>query len=219
MLRKASWTVTGVVDGQRAPLQVQGRGGKVRGGLFVAALRAPEGADVVVVDVVVFHGGMAHRAVGPVVVDAGGGVRVGGAAVQAEPAHLLMAPGKAAGQGIVGIEEQLRLRVDGRQDGVVHPLRVAVPGQLVPVEIGDDELRGVEVPEALSGIPLIGLDQQHVRPHPAGEVRVGQHQGGDALDLVGALLVVDHGLPRGPEDGGDHLHRGGLAVGAGDGEL
>ena len=43
-------------------------------------------------------------------------------------------------------------------------------------------------------------------------------QGGDALDLVGALLVVDHGLPRGPEDGGDHLHRGGLAVGAGDGD-
>ena len=149
---------------------------------------------------------------------AGGGVRVGGAAVQAEPRHLLVPPGEAAGQGIVGVQDQLRLRVESRENGVVHPLRVAVPGQLIPVQVGDDELRGVEVPEALGGIPLVGLDQQHVRPHPAGEGRVGQDQRGDALDLVGALLVVDHGLAARPEDGGDHLHRGGLSVGAGDGD-
>ncbi|CAN4071898.1 preprotein translocase subunit YajC, partial [Dysosmobacter welbionis] len=110
----------GAVDGQGAPAQVQRRGGVVRGGLVMAAFRAAESADVVVVDVVIFHGGMAHRTAGPVVVHAGGGRGVGGAAVQAEPLHPVPSPGKAAGQGIVGVQDQLRLRMEGRENGVIH---------------------------------------------------------------------------------------------------
>ena len=95
---------------------------------------------------------------------------------------------------------------------------MAVAGELVPVEVGDDELRGVEELEAELGVPLVTLQQQHVGLDLPAEGGVGQHQGGDALDLVGALLVVDHIFSICPEDGGDHLHRGGLAVGAGDGD-
>ena len=68
------------------------------------------------------------------------------------------------------------------------------------------------------GVPLIALQQQHISLHLAPQGGVGQHQGGDALDLVGALLVVDHVLAAGAEDGGDHLHGGGFAVAAGDGD-
>ena len=72
--------------------------------------------------------------------------------------------------------------------------------------------------EGAGGVALVGFNQEHVGLDLAPQGGVGQHQGGDALDLVGALLVVDNGFPVRPEDGGDHLHRGGLAVGAGDGD-
>ncbi len=60
---------------------------------------------MVVVDKVILHGGLAHRAIGAIVIDAGGGVSGSkGAVVQAEPFHLFMAPGKAGWKGIVGVE-------------------------------------------------------------------------------------------------------------------
>ena len=46
-----------------------------------------------------------------------------------------MAYGKAAGQGIVSVEDQLRVGVDGGEDGVKYAFRVAVPGQLIPVQL------------------------------------------------------------------------------------
>ena len=107
--------------------------------------------------------------------------------------------------------------MDSREDSVIHPLRVAVPGELIPVEVGDDKFRGVEILKTLGGIPLVGLNQEYVGLDPAAHGRMGQHQGGHALNLVGALLVVHHGLAPGPQDGGNHLHSGGFAVGAGDG--
>ena len=117
---------------------------------------------MVIVDVVVFHGGVAHRAVSAVVVHAGGGLRVRGAMIQAKPLHLFVADGKAAGQGIVAVQDQLRIGVDGGEDRVKHAFGVTVPGQLVPVQVGDDELRGVEVLEAVGGIPLVAFQKQHV---------------------------------------------------------
>ena len=150
-------------------------------------------------------------------VHAGGLVRGDGALVQAKPLDLVVSICKTAGQGVVGVQDQLRLGMDGGQNGVVDPLGVAVPGQLVPVQVGHHELRGVEELEAVGGVALVGLDEQHVGPDPTAHGGVGQHQGGDALDLVGALFVVHHVLAVGPQDGGDHLHGGGLSVGAGDG--
>ena len=171
---------------------------------------------MVVVVVVVDHPSPAGRAPGPVVVDPLGGLRVPGAALHAEPLHLLVVPGEAGDQGVVGVEDQGGLGVDGGEDGLVDPLRVAVPGELVPVEVGDDEVGGVEVAEGQPGIALVALQQQHVPPDLAGQGAPGEDQGGDALDLVGALLVVEDGPPVGAQNGGDHLHGGGLAVGAGD---
>ena len=204
------------VQHQLPRLEIQIRGGVVRGGPGVAALGAAVGADVVVVDVVILHGGVAHGAVGTVVVDPGGGVRVRGAAVQAEPLYLLMAHGKTAGQGIVAVQNQLCVRVNGRKNGVKYAFRVAVPGQLIPIQIGDDELRGVEVLEAVGGVPLVAFQQQHVGVDFAAKGGVGQDQGGNALHLVGALGVVDHVFPLGAQHRGDHLHGGCFAVGAGD---
>ena len=75
---------------------------------------------------------------------------------------------------------------------------MAVAGELVPIEVGDDELCGVEELEAEFGVPLVALQQQHVGLDLAAEGGVGQHQGGNALDLVGTLLVVDDVLAVGP---------------------
>ncbi len=72
--------------------------------------------------------------------------------------------------------------------------------------------------EAVDGVPLVGFNQQHVGLHHAAQGAVGQHRGGDALNLVGAFLVVHHGFSRRAQNGGNHLHGGGLAVGAGDGD-
>ena len=206
------------VQDQFAVLQVQLRGGVVRVGPGVAAAGTAVRADVVVVDVLIFHGRVAHWAVGPVMIDPGGGLRIRGTAVQPEPLHFFMTDGKAAGQGIVAVQNQLRIGVDGGENGVKHAFRMAVPGQLVPVQVGDDELRGVEVLEAVGGIPLVAFQQQHVGVDFAAKGGVGQNQGGNALHLVGALGVVDHVFALGTQDGGDHLHGGGLAVGAGDGD-
>ena len=206
------------VDGQDALFQVHGRHGKVRRVAVVAAAFTAVGADMVVVVVVVDHPSPAGRAPGPVVVDPLGGLRVPGAALHAEPLHLLVVPGEAGDQGVVGVEDQGGLGVDGGEDGLVDPLRVAVSGELVTVEVGDDEVGGVEVAEGQPGIALVALQQEHVPPDLAGQGAPGEDQGGDALDLVGALLVVEDGPPVGAQNGGDHLHGGGLAVGAGDGD-
>ena len=205
------------VDGEDAGVQVGGGDGEVGLGLPVAALRAAVGADLVIVNVVVGHGGVAEGAVGPVVIDAGGGAGGEGGLVHAEPLYLLMPLGEAGGEGVVGVQNQLRLGVDGGQNRLIDALRMAVAGELVPVEVGDDELRGVEVAEGVAGVALVALEKQHIRLDLAAQGGVGQEQGGDALHLVGALGVVDDGLPLRAEDGGDHLHRGGLSVGAGDG--
>ena len=95
---------------------------------------------------------------------------------------------------------------------------MAVAGELVPVEVGNDKVGGVEPLEAVAGVALVALQQQYVAAHLSAQSAVGEDKGGDALDLVGALGVDDNLFPRGAEDGGDHLHGGGFAVGAGDGD-
>ena len=145
------------VDGQCAVLQIHRRGGVIRGGLGVAAGGAAVGADVVVVDVVVGHGGVAEGAVGPVVIDPRGGVRGEGRPVHAEPDGLFVSLGEAGGEGIIGVQDQLRLRMDGGQNRLIDALRMAVAGELVPVEVGDDELRGMEGAEGVAGVALVTL--------------------------------------------------------------
>ena len=205
-------------DGQLALLQVQGGDRKVRLLPGVAAGGAVVVADVGVVVAGVLHLPLAHRAPLPVVVHAVVLLGAHRRLLHAEPLHLLMVPGKAGYQRVVSVEDQGGIRVDGGQDGVIDPLGVAVPGELVPVEVGDDKVGGVEIAEGVFGVALVALQQEHVPPHFAQKGAVGQNQGGDPLDLVGALLVVDHFLPRGGEDGGGHLHGGGLAVAPGDGD-
>ena len=107
--------------------------------------------------------------------------------------------------------------MDDRKNGFKDPFGVTVAGQLVAVQVGDDEMGRVKPFEGVFGIALIALQQQHVPLHLALEVAAGQQQGGHALDLVGALLVVDDLPPVGLQNGGDHLHGGGLSVGAGHG--
>ena len=149
-------------------------------------------------------------------VHAGGGVRIRGAVLQPKPLHLLMADGKAAGQRIIRVQNQLRIGVEGGKNGVKHALRVAVPGELVPVEIGDNKLRGMEILEAVGGIALVAFQQQHIGLDPAAQRSVGQNQGGNALHLIGALGIIDDVPALRPQHRGDHLYSGGLAVGAGD---
>ena len=57
-----------------------------------------------------------------------------------------------------------------------------------------------------------------VRLHSSAEGRVVQHKGGHALDLVGAFLVPRHGFAVLGQNVGNHLHGGGLAVAARDGD-
>ena len=108
--------------------------------------------------------------------------------------------------------------MDGGQNGVVHPLRMTVAGELVPVEVGNDEVGGVEPPEGEPGIPFVALQKEHVPPHFAAQRTAAENQRSDALDLVGPLRVVDNLLSAPAENGRDHLHSGGLAVAAGDGD-
>ena len=131
--------------------------------LISNALRACDAGGRVWVSLKQKKTGVALRAVSAVVVHAGGGLRVRGAMVQAEPLHLFMADGKAAGQGIVAVQDQLRIGVDGGEDRVKHAFGVTVPGQLVPVQVGDDKFRGVEILEAVGSVPLVAFQQQHVR--------------------------------------------------------
>ena len=93
---------------------------------------------------------------------------------------------------------------------------MAVPGELVPVEVGDDKLCGVKILEAVGGIALVAFQQQHIGLDPAAQRGVGQNQGGNALHLIGALGIIDDVPALRPQHRGDHLHSGGLAVGAGD---
>ena len=151
-------------------------------------------------------------------IDPGGGLRIRGTAVQPEPLHFFMADGKAAGQGIVAVQDQLRIGVNGGEDRVKHAFGVTVPGELVPVQVGDDKFRGVEILEAVGGVPLIAFQQQHIRVDLASQGGVGQNQSRDTLHLIRTLGVVNDVLPLPPQHRGDHLHGGGLAVGAGDGD-
>ena len=206
------------VQGERPRREVQGRDGEIRVMAAVAAAAAAVVADVLIVVAAVVHGSAAEGTAGPVVVHAPVVFGADGALLQAEPLHPSVVPGKAGHQGVVGVEDQGGIRMDGGEDGVIDPLRVAVAGELVPVEVGDDEVGGVEPLEGKAGIALVALQQQHVPPHPAGERAAAQDEGGHALNLVGALLVVHHGLAACAEDGGNHLHGGGLSVAAGDGD-
>ena len=138
--------------------------------------------------------------------------------VQAKPLHLFVTDGKAAGQGIVAVQDQLRIGVDGGEDRVKHAFGVTVPGELVPVQVGDDKFRGVEILEAVGSVPLVAFQQQHICVDLPPQGGVGQDQGGDALHLIGAFGVVDHVLPLPPQHRGDHLHSGGLSVGTSDGD-
>ena len=176
--------------------------------------------DVGVVVTGVLHPAPAHRAPRAVVVHAPVLPGAHRAPVQPEPLHprRIVIPGKAGHQGVVGVEYEGSLREDGGLDGVIHPLRMPVPGELIPVQVGDDEVGGVEPPEGELGVPLVALQQEHVPPHPAPQGAAGQNQGGHPLDLVGALLVVHHLPPVLFQDLRNHLHGGGLAVGPGDGD-
>ena len=94
---------------------------------------------------------------------------------------------------------------------------MSVTGQLIPVQIAYHKSGGVEELETVGSVALVGFDEQNVCAHFTAEGGVGQHHGGDAFDLIGTLLVIYHGFSGGTEDGCNHLHGGGFAVGAGDG--
>ena len=131
--------------------------GEVRRMAVVPAVRAAVRADMLVVIAAVFHPAAAEGAPGPIVVDAPVLPRADRAPLQTKPLHLLMVPGKAAYQGVVGVEHQGSVRMDGGEDGVVNPFGVAVAGELVPVEVGNDQVGGVEPLEGQPGVPLIAL--------------------------------------------------------------
>ena len=95
---------------------------------------------------------------------------------------------------------------------------MTVPGELVPVQVGDDKFRGVEILEAVGSVPLVAFQQQHICVDLPPQGGVGQDQGGDALHLIGAFRVVNDVFSLPAQHSGNHLHRGGLSVGTGDGD-
>ena len=140
-------------------------------------------------------------------------------AIHAEPDHpVLPSPGEQRHQRVVGVEDQRAVRADAGLDGLEHPLGVAVAGELVAVQVGDDVVGGLEIAEGVLGVALIGLDDRRVALAPSCQGAAAQQHGGDALDLVGALPVEHHLFSGGGEHMGDHLGRGGLAVAAGNGD-
>ena len=124
---------------------------------MVVTLGAAIVADVVVVVQLVLHGRAAQRAEGPVVVHAVVLFCGPGPGLQPKPLHRVALVGKAGHQGIVGVEHQGGGGVNGGENGVIHPLGVSVAGELIPVEVGDDEVGGVEPVEGVAGVPLVAL--------------------------------------------------------------
>ena len=161
---------------------------------------------------------MAQRAVGAVVVDTGGGIRGNGTPVDAEPVHVVIANGKAGGERVVGVEQQRYRGGKRRTQCVKHPFGMAVAGELVAAEVGDDEQRRAEIAEGVGSVALVRFEQQHIRQNASPQCGTAEDERCDALDLVGAFLIIDDAFSGGRQDGGDHLHGGGLAVGAGDGD-
>ena len=207
------------VDGEEAGIQIRVGDGIGRLRPVKIAFRAVVRADVVVVVVVVGHGRVAQRAVFSVVVDAGAVIGGEALAIHAEPDHpVLPSPGEQRHQRVVGVEDQRAVRADAGLDGLEHPLGVAVAGELVAVQVGDDVVGGLEIAEGVLGVALIGLDDHRVALTPSCQGAAAQQHGGDALDLVGALPVEHHLFSGGGEHMGDHLGRGGLAVAAGNGD-
>ena len=95
---------------------------------------------------------------------------------------------------------------------------MGIAGQLVTVEIGDDEHRGLNMAEGEPGKPLVAFQKDHIALDLAGEGGAFQKQGGDTFDLVAAFLIKYHLFAALGQHLGKHLHRGGLTVGAGDGD-
>ena len=120
-----------------------------------------------------------------------------------------------------GEEPRMRYRGVESLDGLSREGAAAGVGQRARDHDGDcaSELCGQRVDGVEGGLGVERvedrLDEQHVGPDPAAQGGMGQHRRGDALDLVGALFVVDDPPAVGPENGCNHLHGGGFSVGAG----
>jgi hypothetical protein len=89
---------------------------------------------------------------------------------------------------------------------------MGVSCHLIAIQIGDDKMSGVEVAEGKSRVAFIRLKENHVSLDLSSQRAVAQKKGGNALDLIGALLVPSNGLSVFLQNMSDHLHCGGLAI-------
>ena len=89
-----------------------------------------------------------------------GGAAVGGLGkpVRSEINGVFPSQAELGNQRVVSVEHQLGFGTDAFLDGVGYPFRMAVPGQLVPLKVGDDVMGRREIPEGIFAEPLVAFN-------------------------------------------------------------
>ena len=124
----------------------------------------------------------------------------------------------AAGDEIVGVQDQLAFTGQVPAENVRDIPRMGVAHDGVPEQVGDENIVGPHIGVDPRGRPLVDLQYRHVALlHPAQQVAVADEGRGHAGGDVAARPVAENVMALRLQNVHQHIADGGLAVGAGDG--
>ena len=124
----------------------------------------------------------------------------------------------AAGDKVVGIQNQLALFRQIPAENARNVPRMGVAHDGIPEQIGDQDIVGPHIGIDLRRRTLIDLQHCHVAVlHPAPHVAVADERRGHAGGDVAARPVAEDAVALRLQNVHQHIADGGLAVGAGDG--
>ena len=124
----------------------------------------------------------------------------------------------AAGDEVVGVEDQLALPGEIAAENVRDIAGMGVAHDGIPEQVGDQNIVGPHIGVDLGRGALVDLQHRHVAPlHPAQQVAVADKGGGYAGGDVAAGPVGQDMMALRLQNVHQHVADGGLAVGAGDG--
>ena len=189
----------------------------VRLGRVEAAALAHGVADVVIAAVLIPQLSGAPGADAHVVEEVHAVRHVGGHPPDAEIAPYVLLR-HAAGDEIVGVEDQLALAGQVPAENVGNIPRMGVAHDGIPEQIGDQDIVGPHIGVDPRGRPLVDLQHRHVALlHPAQQVAVADEGRGHAGGDVAARPVAEDAVALRLQNVHQHIADGSLAVGAGDG--
>ena len=124
----------------------------------------------------------------------------------------------AAGDEVVGIQDQLALFRQIPAENARNVPRMGVAHDGIPEQIGDQDIVGPHIGIDLRRRPLVDFQHCHVAVlHPAQHVAVADESRGHAGGDVAARPVAEDAVALRLQNVHQHIADGGLAVGAGDG--